>query len=100
MSSGSAPGDFLTPARLAPVLAALFAPVVPALAALFVPALRRGFCAAVLSTVTCTPPSVRPRGCRSASAARLLQYPCTGWVHSAGNRRDRCPGERPATATL
>ncbi len=94
------PGDFL-PAALVRLLAALFVPVVLApLFAAVVPALRRGLRAAVLSTVTCAPPSVRPPGCRVASAARLFQVPVHGWVHSAGNRRDRCPGERPATATL
>ncbi len=71
--------------------------VVPVL----LPALRRGLRAAVLSTVTCAPPSVRPPGLPGNQCGSPVPGTrARGGCHSAGNRRDRCPGERPARITL
>ena len=48
----------------------------------------------------CSSVGPAPGVCREASAARLVRRGARGGCGMAGNRRDRCPGERPATGTL
>src|SRR5690606_13940060 len=68
---------FLAPAAFLAVLVVRLVPVVPAL----FPALRRDVRAAVLSTVTCAPPSVRPPGLPVGQCGSpATRPPGTGWV--------------------